>query len=67
MKKVLLIEDDRFLIDDLRTFIEFEGYGCEVYTGPDEVLDNLNGLAEFDTFPYIISPVVSDLRSQSLL
>jgi CheY-like chemotaxis protein len=48
MKKVLLIEDDRFLIDDLRTFIEFEGYGCEVYTGPDEVLDNLNGLAEFD-------------------
>ncbi len=48
MSKVLLIEDDRFLIDDLKTFIEFEGHSCTAYTGPDQVIDNLDALADFD-------------------
>ena len=48
MSKVLLIEDDRFLIDDLKTFIEFEGHKCSVFTGPDEVIDNLDVLGQFD-------------------
>ena len=48
MSKVLLIEDDRFLIDDLKTFIEFEGHLCTIYSGPDQVLENLNELQQFD-------------------
>ena len=48
MCKVLLIEDDRFLIDDLKTFIEYEGHSCTVYTGPDEVIENLEALGEYD-------------------
>jgi len=48
MSNVLLIEDDRFLIDDLKTFIEYEGHICSVFTGPDEVIENLDALDEFD-------------------
>lgn len=48
MSKVLLIEDDRFLIEDLKTFIEFEGHSCTVYTGPDQVIENLKELQQFD-------------------
>ena len=48
MSKVLLIEDDRFLIDDLKTFIEFEGHSCTIYTGPDQVIENLKELQQFD-------------------
>ena len=48
MSNVLLIEDDRFLIDDLKTFIEFEGHACTIYTGPDEVIDNIDTLKQFD-------------------
>lgn len=48
MSNVLLIEDDRFLIDDLKTFIEFEGHVCTIYTGPDQVIENLNQLQQFD-------------------
>jgi CheY-like chemotaxis protein len=48
MSKVLLIEDDRFLIDDLKTFIEFEGHSCTIYSGPDEVIENLKELQQFD-------------------
>lgn len=48
MSKILLIEDDRFLIDDLKTFIEYEGHTCTIYTGPDEVIDNLDSLNQFD-------------------
>ena len=48
MSHVLLIEDDRFLIDDLKTFIEYEGHTCIIYTGPDEVIDNLDSLNQFD-------------------
>lgn len=48
MSNVLLVEDDRFLIEDLKTFIEFEGHSCVVYTGPDEVIDNLDSLDRFD-------------------
>jgi CheY-like chemotaxis protein len=48
MSKVLLIEDDRFLIDDLKTFIEYEGHICTIYTGPDEVIDNLADLGGYD-------------------
>jgi CheY-like chemotaxis protein len=48
MSNVLLIEDDRFLIDDLTTFIEYEGHTCSVYTGPDEVIENLDALGAFD-------------------
>jgi len=48
MSKVLLIEDDRFLIDDLQTFIEFEGHSCTIYSGPDQVIENLKELQQFD-------------------
>ena len=48
MSKVLLVEDDRFLIDDLKTFIEYEGHTCVVFTGPDEVIDQLDSLGSFD-------------------
>jgi CheY-like chemotaxis protein len=48
MSNVLLIEDDRFLIEDLTTFIEYEGHTCSVYTGPDEVIENLDALGAFD-------------------
>ena len=48
MSNVLLVEDDRFLIDDLKTFIEYEGHTCSVFTGPDEVIDNLDTLNQFD-------------------
>lgn len=48
MSNVLLIEDDRFLIDDLKTFIEFEGHVCTIYTGPDQVIENLKQLQQFD-------------------
>ena len=48
MSNVLLIEDDRFLIDDLKTFIEYEGHSCVVYIGPDEVINNLDSLNRFD-------------------
>lgn len=48
MSNVLLIEDDRFLIEDLKTFIEYEGHTCTIYTGPDEVIDNIDSLNQFD-------------------
>lgn len=48
MSNVLLIEDDRFLIDDLKTFIEFEGHVCTIYTGPDQVIEHLKELQQFD-------------------
>jgi CheY-like chemotaxis protein len=48
MSNVLLIEDDRFLIEDLKAFIEFDGHTCTIYTGPDLVIDNLKDLSRFD-------------------
>ena len=48
MSNVLLIEDDRFLIEDLKTFIEFEGHTCDAFTGPDEVIENLDHLSRYD-------------------
>ena len=48
MSNVLLIDDDRFLIDDLKTFIEYAGHTCIIYTGADEVIDNLDSLNQFD-------------------
>ena len=48
MSNILLVEDDRFLIDDLKTFIEYEGHTCEVFTGPDEVIDKIDSLGFFD-------------------
>ena len=48
MSKVLLVEDDRFLIEDLKTFIEYEGHVCIVHTGADEVIENLDGFGQFD-------------------
>ena len=48
MSNVLLIEDDRFLIEDLKAFIEFDGHTCTIYTGPDMVIDNLKDLNRFD-------------------
>lgn len=48
MSNVLLIEDDRFLIEDLKTFIEFEGHSCCTYTGPDQVIENIDHLGKYD-------------------
>ena len=48
MSKVLLIEDDRFLIEDLQTFIEFEGHSCTIYSGADEVIEQIDRLSGFD-------------------
>jgi CheY-like chemotaxis protein len=48
MSTVLLIEDDRFLIEDLQTFIEFEGHTCVAFNGPDEVIENLEHLSMYD-------------------
>ena len=48
MSNVLLIEDDRFLIEDLKSFIEFEGHSCSEFTGPDQVIENIDHLAKYD-------------------
>ena len=48
MSTVLLIEDDRFLIEDLKTFIEFEGHTCHAFPGPDEVIENIDHLSKYD-------------------
>ena len=48
MSNVLLVEDDRFLIEDLKTFIEFEGHSCCAYTGPDQVIENIDHLGKYD-------------------
>lgn len=48
MKKVLLIEDDKFIIGDLKFFIEAEGNQCEVLTSADQVIDSLGRINDFD-------------------
>ena len=48
MSTVLLIEDDRFLIEDLKTFIEFEGHSCDAFPGPDEVIEKFDQLSRYD-------------------
>lgn len=48
MSTVLLVEDDRYLIEDLKTFVEFEGHTCDAFTGPDEVIENLGHLSKYD-------------------
>ena len=48
MKKVLVIEDDRFITDDLLFFIEAEGNQCELYTRASEVVENLSELGKYD-------------------
>lgn len=48
MKKVLLVEDDKFITDDLKFFIEAEGNQCEVLTSADQVIDNFGRINDFD-------------------
>ena len=55
MKKVLVIEDDRFITDDLRFFIEAEGNQCELYTSASEVVENL---AEFGKYDLIVLDIM---------
>lgn len=48
MSRILIIEDDAFLADDLKFFIEEIGHGCQIYTRADEVIDNIDNFAQFD-------------------
>jgi len=48
MAKVLIIEDDVYLTEDLKFFIEDEGHTCKVYRYADEVMENLNNFGQYD-------------------
>ncbi len=48
MAKVLIIEDDAYLTEDLKFFIEDEGHTCDVYKYADDVMDNLSDLGKYD-------------------
>lgn len=49
MANILLIEDDSYLADDLKYFIEDNDNRCEIYKYADQVMRNLDNLARFDT------------------
>lgn len=48
MKKVLIIEDDRFEADDLQFFVKAEGHQCEVYNTATDVVNNLPEIGKYD-------------------
>jgi DNA-binding response OmpR family regulator len=48
MKKILLIEDDRYLTDDLQYFIEDAGNKCKVYSTADQVMENFDSIEDYD-------------------
>lgn len=47
MSNVLIIEDDVYLADDLKFFIEEEKHSCQVYNKADEVIENIDNFAQF--------------------
>ncbi len=49
MSKVLLIEDDAILVDDLKFFVEEMGHSCKVYRYADDVIENLTSFEVYDT------------------
>lgn len=48
MKRILLVEDDKYLSDDLHFFITEAGHSCEVYHSADQFMTNIDKLGEFD-------------------
>ena len=48
MKRILLIEDDRYLTDDLQYFIEDAGNKCKVYSTADQVMENFDSIEDYD-------------------
>ena len=48
MSRVLIIEDDVFLSDDLKYFVEEKGHTCEVFRYADSVVENFDKIAQFD-------------------
>ena len=48
MARILIIEDDKYLTDDLRFFIEGAGHTCEVYRYADDVIENLDTFGQYD-------------------
>lgn len=48
MASVLIIEDDAYLTEDLKFFIENEGHTCKVYRYADDVMENLNNFGQYD-------------------
>lgn len=57
MPKVLLIEDDAFLAEDLEFFIKEAGHGFQWYRSADEVMENMASIGTFDV-------IVLDLMMQ---
>jgi len=47
MANILIIEDDAPLADDLKFFIEERKHNCHIYTKADEVVANIENLAQF--------------------
>lgn len=48
MKKVLLIEDDVMLCDDLKFFIEDDGNKCTVFDSSTQVIDSIDSIGDHD-------------------
>ena len=48
MARILIIEDDAYLTEDLRFFIEEAGHNCEVYRYADDVMENLDNFGQYD-------------------
>jgi DNA-binding response OmpR family regulator len=48
MSKILIIEDDAYLTEDLKYFIEEAGHTCCFYRYADEVIENLDNLDQYD-------------------
>ena len=51
MPNILIIEDDKYLVDDLQFFVQDKGedYTCYAYNSADEVLENWDKLGKIDT------------------
>ena len=50
MIKILLIEDEKMLNDDLKYFITSKGHTCDSVTKADQVIRLLEGSNEYNEF-----------------
>lgn len=65
MSNVLVIEDDVFLVDDLKFFIKAEGHECVVYGRANDVMGKLEELGEFDTILLDIMMMKGSMRENN--
>ena len=59
--RVLLIEDDRYLADDLKFIIERRGHELTIYAEADEVMEKFQDLCQFETVVLDIMMMKGDL------